>query len=424
MVAIWASLFFASILLGVPVSVALGIAAVAALAYGGELSVAPLILFRSVDNFLLLALPLFMLAGSLMESSGMARRIFDFSGSALGWIRGGTGHSVLGGSMIFGGMSGSAAADAAALGPMSVNALVREGYPRSYGAALVAGGASLDILIPPSVVMIVYAVLSSQSIAGALIAGAIPGILGGLLLLIGNYFIARKNGWGEARNLSGMEILRQTRRSFLALLTPVVILGGFVTGFFTPSEAAGIAVIYTFLVGAIIYREQSLRSVGEILVRTARTSGAVLFIIATASLSGHVLLSAGVPAQATELLVSLSGDSRAVFTVLIIVLVLVLGLFMEAIAAVVILTPALLPAAMALGMDPLHFGVVLIAGLSIGLMTPPVGVLLFVLCGVTDVSLVQLCKAVIPVVALLVINLLLIAFIPVLSLGLVDLLLG
>jgi tripartite ATP-independent transporter DctM subunit len=421
---IWVVLFFSLILIGVPVSISLGAAAVAALAYSGELSSVPLILYRSVDNFLLLALPLFMLAGNLMDSSGMARRIFAFTGSGLGWMRGGVGHSVVGGSMIFGGISGSAAADAAALGPMSVNAMEREGYPRAYGAALVAGGASLDILIPPSVVMIVYAVLAGQSITGALVAGAIPGLLGGALLLAGNYAIARRNGWGTPERFSAVEVVRQFRHSFFALLTPVIILGGFISGYFTPTEAAGIAVLYTFLVGVVIYREQALPSLGPLLVSTARTSGAVLFLIATASLSGYVLISAGVPAKATDLLVGVAGDSRVILISMMVLVVLLLGLFMEGMAAVVILTPTLLPAATAVGIDPLHFGVVLIASLSIGLMTPPVGVLLFVLSGATDVPLLQICRAAVPVIALLFVNLVLVTYIPALSLWPVEALLG
>ncbi len=418
---IWVVVFLVLVAIGVPVAMSLGAAAVTALAYAGELSSIPLILYRSVDNFLLLALPLFLLAGSMMDGGGMARRIFDFAGSTLGWMRGGVGHSVVGGSMIFGGISGSAAADAAALGPMSVNAMERERYPRPYAAALVAGGASLDILIPPSVVMIVYAVTAGTSIAGALVAGAVPGILGGLLLIGGNYVLARRNGWGHATPFRVGAVVRSFRHSFLALLAPVLILGGFFTGWFTPTEASAVAVVYIFVVSYAIYREQSLRTLGHTLVQTARISGAVLFIIATASLSGYVLVSAGVPSTATEFLLGVTGNSQTAFLALVAVILLVLGLFLEGLAAVVILTPALLPAATAMGVDPLHFGVVLVTALSVGLMTPPVGVLLFVLSGVADIELLDLCKAVIPIIFLLLVNLLLVTLIPDLSLGLVGL---
>lgn len=420
---VWPAVFAICVVTGVPLAMALGLAALAYLLMVGESSVIPGILFNSVNSFLMLAVPLFTLAGALMESSGMATRLFDFTGALLGRVRGGMGHSVLGASVIFGGISGSAAADAAALGPMSVNALEREGYPRAYSAALVAAGSSLCILIPPSVIMIIYAVEAEVSIAAALLAGGVPGVLAGVALLIGHYIMARKNGWGRSRKVTVAEVAHRAGRAAFALLTPAVILGGFLSGYFTPTEASGIAVLYTFIVGVVIYREQSMSEVWALLVSSARTSATVLFIIAMASLSTYVFVSSGVSGHVTEFLLSASSGSAVVLMTLIAVSVLIIGCFLEGIAAVILLTPALLPAAMALEVDPLHFGVVLIAGLAVGLITPPMGMSIFVVSSVTGESVSSVARASLPFIGVLVVNLAVLVVVPVLSLGPVHVLL-
>lgn len=424
MAAIWAIGFLGLTLVGIPVSMSMGLAAVVALALKNQtsLSLVPIMLYNSMDSFLLLAVPFFALAGFIMETGGISQRIFTFANSIVGWMRGGLGHVAIVSAMIFGGISGSAAADAAALGPMSVGALGTRGYPRAYAAALVGAAATLDVLIPPSIIMVVYAVAAGQSLGAALVAGAAPGILGGLLLMAAHYLFARRNGWGHSEPFKLRNVASSAREGLLAVIAPLVILAGFVVGLFTPTEAAVVAVLYTTLVSVVIYREVTLRDLPLVMLRAARMSAAVLFLIATASLASYVLTVERVPIAVTQFLLTVSGGNVVVLLALINVFLICVGMFMEGIAAVIVLTPILLPAVRLLGVDPLHFGVIMITNLSVGLLTPPVGVVLFVMSGVTKIPLAQIVRAVLPFVLVLMINLAIITYVPAVSLTLVDLL--
>jgi C4-dicarboxylate transporter DctM subunit len=418
----WIITFVLLACLGVPIAMSMGAAAVLAILLAGDvpISIVPMMMYNSMDSFLLLAVPFFALTGFLMDSGGIAKRIFDFANALVGSVKGGLGNVVILSAMIFGGISGSAVADAAAMAPISVNSLGRVGYPRAYAAALIAAAATLDVLIPPSIIMVVYAVTASVSVSAALVAGMIPGILGGLLLMGINYTFARHRNWQAAQRFDLRELVRQGFRGFFAVFAPIIIIGGFVVGYFTPTEASVVAVIYSAVVSIVLYKDTNIAIIPGLMLKAARVSASILFLIACASVSSYILTVEQIPLTVAHFLLEASAGNKYLMLLYVNILLLLVGMFMEGLAAVLILTPILLPVIKAVGVDPVHFGVIMVANLAVAFIHPPIGVVLYVVSSVTKIPLWDIAFACLPFLAVLILNLLLITYVPDISLWLVH----
>lgn len=417
-------LFGALILLlavGVPVTFSLGLAAVATIWFGDimPMLIVPQEMIRSINSFPLLAIPFFILAGDLMQRGGISHRLVEFSRTLVGSMNGGLAMVSIVTSAFFAAISGSGAATTAAVGAILIPAMMSQGYSASYASANQAASGALGVIIPPSIPLILYAIAANQSVGDMFAAGFLPGfvVVGALMLYA--YSHALKHPTARDEPASFIEILRAGWKAILALLMPGLILGGIYGGIVTPTEAAVIAVVYSFIVGTVIYRELPLKEIPHILRRSAVTSAVVVSIIATAGLYGRIILSLQIPAQISDLVLSLI-ESPWMFAILVNVLLLFVGMFLEAAAAILIFTPILLPIALKLGFDPVHFGIIMVVNLAMGMFTPPVGLNLFIASQISRVSITQLTRAILPFVALMLAVLMVISFIPWLSLALVG----
>ncbi|EGL81969.1 TRAP dicarboxylate transporter, DctM subunit [Caldalkalibacillus thermarum TA2.A1] len=409
-------------LINVPIAIALGLASVIIFALQGNIPLVtlPQRMFAALDSFPLMAAPFFILAGKLMEHGGISQRIVDFAKSLVGQLKGGLANVSIVSCMIFAALSGSASATTAAVGAILIAAMVKEGYSRPFASAVQAAGGTTGIVIPPSVPMVLYGVSAGVSVSALFIAGILPGLLIGLSLMLTASILSHLRGYGAATTGTSLaQMWRAFKRSFLAMLMPVIILGGIYGGIFTPTEASVVAVVYGFLIGWLVYKQLNLKVLRKILVESVVTSSVILFIIATASLFGMILTREQVPQSVASWFID-SPLSPALILLLINVLLLVVGTFMETIASIIILTPILLPVVTSLGMDPIHFGIIMVVNLSIGLITPPVGVCLFVASQVGKSKYETVVRAVLPFLLMMMINLLVITFIPEISLGLLK----
>lgn len=408
--------------INVPIAVALGLSSIIIFGISNDipLLILPQKMFAALDSFPLMAAPFFILAGKLMEHGGISHRLVDFAKSLVGSLKGGLAHVSILSCMLFAALSGSASATTAAVGAILISSMVKAGYDRNFSAAIQAAGGTTGIIIPPSVPLVLYGVSAGTSISELFIAGILPGILIGLSLMLVAYIISYIKGYGsDSGKANFANISRSFRRSFLALIMPVIILGGIYGGIFTPTEASVVAVVYGFIIGVFVYKELSLKVMRKILVEASITSSVILLIISTASIFGMLLTREQVPQSVANLF--LTSDMSPILIVLLINLFLLLvGTFMETIASIIILTPILLPVVMSIGMDPIHFGIIMIVNLSIGLITPPVGMCLFVAAQVGETKYEQVIKAIWPFLLMMIINVLIITFIPVLSLGLLG----
>lgn len=403
-------------LLGIPLAVSLGLAALITLyLYDFPLSIVPQTMYTSMNEFILVAVPLFILAGNLMERGGMSERIFDFANSIVGRWRGGLGNVNVVASMIFGGISGSSVADVASLGPLEIRAMTKYGYPKPYSAALVMVTSTLAVVIPPSILLIVAAATAGESVGAALAGGLGPGLMLAALFLLANYLISVRRGYGEVMAMSPKESARAFLRAIPALVTPVVILYGIFGGFVTPTEAAALAVVYTFLVSALFYRNLHWRDAPNILIRTGKTTGTILLIAMSASIATYVFAVDGLPAKVSEGLLSISSN-EVVIVLLIAVILVVIGMVMDIIAALFLLIPVLLPTAAVVGIDPIHFIVFMVVALGIGLSTPPVGICLFATAYISGLSIERVARAAVLYYLVLFGALLLVALIPAITL--------
>lgn len=369
-------LFF---LLGVPIAFALGAASLFSLIYNGgtPLITLPQRIFVAMDSFPLMAVPLFLLAGTLMEVGGVSERIVTFVKALVGHIRGSLAYINVLVSMLFAGISGAAVADTAAVGSVMLPAMKKEGYNMRFAVPLQGAAGSIGVIIPPSIPMIIFAVTAGTvSISSLFLAGIIPGILIGLSLLVLSYFFAG-NKESVHQRFSWKEALIRTKDGLIALFMPLIILGGILSGIFTPTESAVIAVMYAIIVGGFIYKELTIKQIPEIVTKTALTTGAVMLIIGTAALYGWILTSEQIPRTVSEFLFTLS-DNKWVILLMINVILLIIGTFLETIAAILVIVPIVYPIATAIGIDPVHFGIILIVNLAIGMITPPVGITLLV----------------------------------------------
>lgn len=408
--------------INVPIAVALGLSSIIIFGISNDipLLILPQKMFAALDSFPLMAAPFFILAGKLMEHGGISHRLVDFAKSLVGSLKGGLAHVSILSCMLFAALSGSASATTAAVGAILISSMVKAGYDRNFSAAIQAAGGTTGIIIPPSVPLVLYGVSAGTSISELFIAGILPGILIGLSLMLVAYIISYIKGYGsDSGKANFANISRSFRRSFLALIMPVIILGGIYGGIFTPTEASVVAVVYGFIIGVFVYKELSLKVMRKILVEASITSSVILLIISTASIFGMLLTREQVPQSVANLF--LTSDMSPILIVLLINLFLLLvGTFMETIASIIILTPILLPVVMSIGMDPIHFGIIMIVNLSIGLITPPVGMCLFVAAQVGETKYELVIKAIWPFLLMMIINVLIITFIPVLSLGLLG----
>ncbi|MEW6265740.1 MAG: TRAP transporter large permease [Thermodesulfobacteriota bacterium] len=343
-------------------------------------------MFTSIDSFPLTAIPFFILAGGLMETGGISRRLIDFANNLVGFITGGLAHVSIVASMFFAGISGAAAADTAAVGSVLIPAMSRRGYHLSFSAALQACAGTIGVMIPPSIPLIFYGVLASASISRLFLGGAIPGVIMGLTLMGVAYLMSRKRGYPREEFQGWRQLAVSFRRSSLALLMPVVVLGGIIFGVVTPTEAAVLAVVYALLLGLVIYRELNVRRLYPIFVQAMINSTQVMFIISVASVFAWIITRELIPQQVAGLLGQVSTNPWVIMLI-INVLLLIVGTFLDIGSSLIIFVPVLMPIVAKLGIDPVYFGVIMVVNLAIGMVTPPLGVCLFVACGIAGIDL-------------------------------------
>ena len=399
--------------LGMPIAFSLGVASVTTLQYGSDLplTLAAQRLFTGTDSFPLMAIPFFMLAGELMESGGISRRLFDFAHAIVGFVYGGLAMVAVVAAMFFAGISGAAAADTAAVGAVSIPAMIRKGYKKGFAAAVQAAGGSIGVIIPPSIPMIIFGVVGGVSIGKMFMGGFIPGLLIGVGLMAVSYVLAKKAGYEKDAFMGFRKILRTFWGALWALLMPVIILGGILGGIFTPTEAAVVAALYGLVIGFFVYRELRLRDLPRIFTRAAISTSTVMLLIATANIFGWILTAERVPQNVAAYLVTLS-SSRYVLYGLILICLLVVGTFMETSASLIILTPVFLPVVEKLGIDPVHFGVVMVTALAIGMLTPPLGICLFISCNIAHIQLSEIVRYIMPFLVIMIAMLVLITYVP------------
>ncbi|MCX7342137.1 MAG: TRAP transporter large permease [Hyphomicrobiales bacterium] len=409
--------------LSVPIAFALGIAALPFfLERRLPLIAIPQVIFDSMDSFVLLAVPLYVLAGRLMMTGGVARRLVEFAVSLVGFLRGGLAAATVLTSMLFATISGSSAATAAAIGSTLIPEMERKKYPRPFAAAVVASSGELGVIIPPSVPMVIYAVITGISITDLFIAGIIPGIMIGLSLILTIVVVSSIRNYGEREPFQLKPYVANigvaTKRAALSLVMPFIILGGIYGGVFTPTEAAVVAVAYALFLGCIVYREIPLKALPRIFAESAFTSSIVMIIVGFAFVFAYALALMQAPQQVAAAIRGVSSDP-IVFLLLVNLFLFVVGMFMETFAAIIILAPVLAPVAQQLGIDPVHFGLIMIVNLAIGMVTPPVGVNLFVACGIANITMEQLMRPLLVFLCVLIINMFIITYVPWLSLALI-----
>lgn len=416
---------FVFLILGMPIAIALGLSSVLSIMLFASDSLASLSLkfFETSEKYVLLSIPFFILAGNFMTTGGVARRMIDFAVACLGHLRGGLAIAGVFACMLFAAVSGSSPATVVAVGSIVIAGMVRTGYSQNFAAGVICNAGTLGILIPPSIVMVVYAAATETSVGRLFMAGVIPGILLGLALMVAIYVAATvldlprqaREGWAER--------LRTGREAIWGLLLIVIILGGIYGGVFTPTEAAAVAAVYSFVIALFVYRDLSWRDVPRVLVDSAKVTVMLLFIIANAFLFAHVLTTAQIPQAIAEAIVG-AGFSQWQFLIVVNIILLVAGNFMEPSAIILILVPILFPIATQLGVDPIHFGIIMVVNMEIGMVTPPVGLNLFVTSGVTGMPVMQVVRAAMPWLSVLLAFLILITYVPWISLLLPNALFG
>ena len=377
-------------------------------------------MFASINKFPLAAIPFFILAGNLMETGGISRRLVEFAKSIVGGVQGGLPMTCVLTCMIFAAVSGSSVATTFAIGAILIPALIKHGYPTSYAAALQATSAELGVIIPPSIPMILYGVSAEVSIGELFIAGFGPGILISLALMAFVWVYCKIKGWGKNDGDGRMPLGRATLQAGWALLMPVIILGGIYGGVFTPTEASAVAVFYALIVGVVIYREIKVKDLYAILRKSALSSAVIMFIIANAGLFAFLITRAGVPDAIGRWLEAVL-QSPTMFLLGVNAALFIIGMFIETSAAIIVLAPILAPVAMHFGVDPVHFGLIMVVNLAMGMITPPFGVNLFAACTVAKISLDRIVGHLLPFVGVILVCLLVITYVPSLSLGLRDL---
>ncbi len=408
------SIFFFTLIISAPIFFSLGLSGIALLWNKGMLSPQLVVqrMFAGVDSFPMMAIPFFMLAGALMDTGGISSRLVRFSNYLVGWIQGGLAHVAIVAAMFFAGITGSAVADTTAIGSALVPLMNKRGFPKLFSASVVAAAGVVGPIIPPSIPMVIYGVMAGVSVGAMFMGGFIPGFLVGLGLMCVAYVKAKRNGYPR-------ETVRPTRKEFFqatmsamgAIFMPLIILGGIFGGVFTATEAAVVATVYAFVMGKFVYKELAWSHLPTIMYKGGLNTAMVLIIVGVANLVGYIMAIERIPLLVAELFLGIT-DNKWVMMLLINILLLIVGCFIDGASALIIFTPVLLPLIYKLGIDPIYFGVVITVNLMIGTITPPVGVCLYVACGISDVRLDQLSKAVIPFLLIEIAVLFLITYVP------------
>ncbi len=406
-------MLFGMLLFGVPVAVALAGSSAIFIFFNG--SPPPMVvahrMINGVDSFPLLAVPFFILAGNLMNTSGITERIFGFALALVGWMRGGLGHVNVGASVIFAGMSGAAVADAGGLGAIEIKAMRDAKYDAKFAVGITAASSTIGPIIPPSLPMVIYGVVAGASIGQLFVAGLIPGLLMAVSLMLMIAVMARRRGFGRDQEFDWSVLFTTFRRAFLSLLTPLIIVGGILSGAFTPTEAAVAACAWALFLGLVVYRTLTVRRFLRVSFDTIETTAVVLLVVGAASIFAWILTSNRVPEHFAAGLLAIS-DRPWLILLLINLILLLVGCFMETVAAITIMVPVLLPIAVTLGIDPVHFGVIMVLNLMLGLLTPPVGMVLYVLSRVAKIRFEDCVVGTAPFLIPLVLVLMLITFVP------------
>src|SRR5437763_4497953 len=400
----------------------MGLAAFAFVGLGGlSLSIVPQKMSQAMNSFPIVAAPLFILMGNLLAAARINEKIIGFATSIVGWLRGGYAHASIVASTIFAGMVGSAVADAAGVGAIEIKSMRRVGYRPETAAAITAAAATIGPIIPPSLPMVIYGVAADVSIGRLFVGGFIPGILMGVSLMVMVAVIAKREGFARQPFAGFREIWRTFRDGFWALMAPVLLLGGMFSGYFTPTEAAAVAALYALFLGKVVYRTLEWKMLPAILVESVETTGIVLVLVMAAGAMGWCMSISRVPQTVTPLMVQTIG-SQAGFLIVCNLILLLVGCFMELLAAMLILIPILVPAAIGFGVDPVHFGVMMIHNLILGTIHPPIGVVLFITSRIAGISFEKMSRAIMPWLVPLLIVLALVTFWPPLTLWLPNLL--
>lgn len=408
---------------GVPIAVSIMLASIIGIQFFSNLPMlmVPQRMFVGLDNFPLMAIPFFILAGNLMAAGGISQRLVDLAKSIVGGLQGGLAMTCVLTCMMFAAVSGSSVATTFAIGSILIPAMVRHDYPKPLAASIQASSAELGVLIPPSIPLILYGVSTDTSIGRLFIAGIGPGLLIGAALLVFLYVFCKLRGYGLRDREDRADFLVSFRRAWVALLMPVVVIGGIYGGVFTPTEASAVAVVYALIVGGLIYRELSLAQLWPILKQSVISTATVMLIISAAALFSFLISRSGLPSQVAAWVTQVF-DSPVSFLLAVNVMLLIIGMFVETSAAILVLAPIFTPIAMQFGIDPVHFGLIVVVNLALGMFTPPLGVNLFAACAVARLSIDQLIPWLLRFVLVVLACLMAITYMPWISLGLVDLL--
>ncbi len=411
------------VLANVPIAIALGIVALAAMVATGGIAVVPnaaLVLFDGATKFPLVAIPLFILAGAIMNASGISRRLIALASALFGFVRGGLAMVSIGASLFFAEISGSAVADVAALGSILIPAMERRGYPKEFAAAVTSSSATLAVIIPPSIPMILYAVMSGSSVVELFVAGIIPGVLGGFLMMAVAYSMAVRHDYPIEETFRLAHVWSTFKDASWALLLPVIILGGIFTGWVTATEGAGLAVVAALLIGGLIYRELDLGHLRVAILEGGVQTAVVMLLVATSALLGTYLTEAQVPQRLAEGMIAMT-TNRYVILALLNVFFLVIGLFLHSASAIILVVPIVMPLVTAAGIDPVHFGLVVTLNLGIGQQTPPVASVLVTACSVAKADIWEVSKVNVRFIAVLLAMLIMVTYAPAIPMSLVNL---
>lgn len=412
-------LFFTFLLIGVPIAFSLGLGSVLAILISGEVS--PMLvaqkLFSSINSFSLMAIPFFMLSGELMEAGGISRRLVNIAKVFVGHITGGIGMVDIGTSVLFAGVSGSAAADTAAVGSMLIPSMKRNGYPRGLAAVIQACAGSLGPIIPPSLTMIIYASLTGLSISELFMAGVTPGVIIALGIGFVTYIYAKKLNIKGDKKASGKEVVLALKDGILAIIMPVIIIGGIVLGIFTPTESGAIAVVYALIIGIFVYKEFTIKDVPKIFLKAASMTGMSILIVAGASIFSWLVAFEQFPSMIVSLLVSIT-QSKYIIMMLLVVFLLFVGMFIETLSATIIVAPILMPVAEQFGIDPIQFALIMVITLVYAGVTPPVGGVLFITMGIARAKMKEAIEYLVPYLGIICVIVLLLIFVPQVSLWL------
>ncbi len=408
-----------------PIAVALGLSSLIVLVVEDvPLAIITQRAFSGLNSFSLMAVPFFILAGNVMQGGGIARRLMDFANALVGWFKGGIGAATVVGTMFFSTLSGSSAATTAAIGSITIPNMTKKGYPKPFATALIAASGELGVIIPPSLALIMFGIAANVSIGDLFLAGVIPGVLIGSSLILTVFIASRIKGYGTEQNISLVEWAKQFwtvfKSAIWTILMPVIILGGIYTGLFTPTEAAVVAVVYGIFIGFFVYKELTIKKLMTIFTKSAITSGIILIIVGFSTIFGHILTINRVPQTMADFLGNIT-ESPIIFLLLVNILLLFVGMFMEALAAIIILAPILVPVAVQFGVDPVHFGIIMAINFAIGMITPPLAVNLYVACQIANLKLGDIIRYVMLFLAVLVLNLIVVTYVPSISLWLPSL---